>query len=161
MNGMQQEHHASFNRRANLSMSWHQKRGSTGALSYAITTAYAMSNKLMRESTETTSKKIKELDENKWNATTCIIQLKSAFVNVLASEAGLHWRFELHNNYSVHNELQTYERINRKNKKSKKLEKMAGIRCIIHSRKVMIIMSPCFILIQTDTKAAQYYQNLP
>ena len=39
---------------------------------------------------------------------------------------------------------------------------MAGIRCIIHSRKVMMIMSPYFILIQQiDTKAAQYYQSLP
>ena len=80
--------------------------------------------------------------------------MKSAFVDVLASEAGLHWRFELRN------ELQTHEnnnnKINRNNKKLKELDKMAGIRCIIHSRKVMMIM-----LIQTDTKAAQYYQSLP
>jgi hypothetical protein len=85
--------------------------------------------------------------------------LKSAFVDVLASEAGLHWRFELRN------ELQTHEnnnnKINRNNKKLKELDKMAGIRCIIHSRKVMMITSPHFILIQTDTKAAQYYQSLP
>ena len=54
------------------------------------------------------NKKLKELDENEWNATICIIQLKSAFVDVLASEFGLHWHFELHNNYSVCNELQTH-----------------------------------------------------
>ena len=106
------------------------------------------------------NKKLKELDENVWNATTCIIQSKSAFVDVLASEAGIHCRFELHNDYSVRNELQTHKRINRNNKKLKELEKMAGIRCIIHSRKVVMIMSPCFILIQTVTKAAQYYQSL-
>jgi beta-galactosidase beta subunit len=82
---------------------------------------------------------LKELDENEWNSTTCIIQLKSTFVNVLASEAGLHWRFELHNNYSICNELQTHDRINRNNKKLKELDKMARIRCIIHSRKVMMI----------------------
>ena len=72
------------------------------------------------------NKKLKELDQNEWNATTtCIIQLKSAFFDVLASEAGLHWRFgELHNNYSVLNELQTHERINRNNKKLKDLEKI-------------------------------------
>ena len=87
--------------------------------------------------------------------------MKSAFVDVLASEAVLHWRFELHNNYSVRNELQTHERINRNNKKLKELDKMAGIRCITHSRKIMMIMAPQFILIQTDTKAAQYYQSLP
>ena len=85
-----------------------------------------MSNKLMKESTETT-RNFKELDENEWNATMCIIKLKSGFVDVLASEAGIHWRFELHNDYSVRNELQTHERINRNNKKLKELEKMAGI----------------------------------
>jgi hypothetical protein len=57
-----------------------------------------------------------------------IIHLKSAFVDVLASESGLHWRVELHRNYSVHNELQTYEKINRNNKKLKEpsLTKMNG-----------------------------------
>jgi hypothetical protein len=81
-------------------MYWHWNRGSTGDLSYIITTVYAMSYK--------------------------------------------------------------HERISRNNKKLKELDKMAGIRCIIHSRKVMMIMSPYFILIQQiDTKAAQYYQSLP
>jgi hypothetical protein len=55
--------------------------------------------------TNRNNKKLKELDENDWNETTCIIQLKSAFVDVLASEAGLHRRFELHNNYSACNKL--------------------------------------------------------
>jgi hypothetical protein len=81
------------------------------------------------------NKTLKELEENEWNATTCIlIQLKSAFVDVLALEAGLHWCFELHNNCRVCNELQTHERINRNNK---------------NSRKVMMIMSPHFTLIQS------------
>ena len=48
--------------------------------------------------------------------------MKSAFVDVLASESGLHWRFEQHNNYSVCNELQANERINRNNKKLKELD---------------------------------------
>ena len=52
------------------------------------------------------NKKLKKLDKNEWNSTTCIIQLKSAFVDILASESGLHWHFELHNNYRVRNELQ-------------------------------------------------------
>jgi hypothetical protein len=74
----------------------------------------------MRESTETRNSK--ELDENDWNATTCIIQLRSSFVDILASELGLHQQFEPHDNYSVCNELQTHERINRNNKKLKELD---------------------------------------
>ena len=57
----------------------------------------------MKESSNRNNKKLKELDENESNATTCIIQLKSAFVDVMALEAGLHQAFELHNNYSVRN----------------------------------------------------------
>jgi hypothetical protein len=86
---------------------------------------YTVCNELQtNERINRNNKKLKELDENEWNATTsCSIQLKSAFVDVLALEAGLHRRFdELHNNYSVSNELQTHERINRNNKKRKELD---------------------------------------
>ena len=103
------------------------------------------------------NQKLKDLNENDWNTTTCtLIRLKSAFVLFLAFESGLHWRFELHNNYSICNELQTHERINRNNKKFKELDENGWnqIRCIIHSRRVIMIMSSHFILIQTDPKAA-------
>ena len=180
-----QQHH-SIENRVHLSMSWHRNRVCTGAFSYTITTAYAMSYehtwKNKQKQQETTqgawwkwmecnsmhhsienrahlhwafcftistsyamsykyaherinrnNRKLKELDKNEWNATTCIIPLKTTFVDVLASESGLHWRFELHNNYSVCFELQTHERINNRNsKKLKELDRMAGIRCIIH-----------------------------
>ena len=43
----------------------------------------------------------------------CMIQLKSAFVDVLALESGLHWRFELHNNYSVCKHLSSLKVLNK------------------------------------------------
>ena len=76
----------------------------------------------MRESTETRNSK--ELDKNDWNATTCIIQLRSSFVDILVSELGLHQQFEPHNNYSVCNEVQTHERISRINRYNKKLKEL-------------------------------------
>ena len=64
-----------------------------------LTNIYTVCNELHTyERINRNNKKLKELDENEGNATTCIIQLKSAFVDVLASESGLQWRFELHNN---------------------------------------------------------------
>ena len=90
---------------------------------------YSRCNELQtHEKINRSNNKIKELDENDWNATTCtLIWLKSAFVNILALELRLHWHFELHNNYGVCNELQTQERINRNDKELKELEKMTGI----------------------------------
>jgi hypothetical protein len=51
---------------------------------------YTVCNELQTyERINRNNKKIKELDENEWNSPTCmIIQLKSAFVDVLASESG-------------------------------------------------------------------------
>ena len=66
--------------------------------------------------------------------------MKSAFVDVLASESGLHRGFQLNNNYSIGNELQTYERINRNNKKLKKLDENEwnAATCIIQSKSAFV-----------------------
>ena len=79
---------------------------------------YTVCNELQtHERINRNNKKLKELDENEWNATTCIIQLKSAFVDVLASEARLHWRFELRN------ELKTHEKKTETTRNSRSLTK--------------------------------------
>ena len=95
---------------------------------------YSVCNRLQtHERMNRNIKKLKELDKNDWSTTTRIIQLKSAFVDVLASESGLHWRFELHQNYSVHNEQQTHERMNRNNKKLKELQKWLNYNTFLNT----------------------------
>ena len=61
-------------------------------------------------------------------------------MDVLASEAGLYWRFELHNNYSVCNDLQIHERINRNNKKLRELDENEwnATTCIIQLKSACV-----------------------
>ena len=94
----------------------------------------------MKESTETTRNSRSLMKINGMPQHACMIQLKSAFVDVLALESGLHWRFELHNNYSVCNELQTHERINRNNKKLKELDENEwnATTCIIQLKSAFV-----------------------
>jgi hypothetical protein len=55
---------------------------------FTITAAYSISNKKMKESPEQQeTQEGVEVDENDWNARTCIILLKIAFSDILESES--------------------------------------------------------------------------
>ena len=73
-------------------MSWWRHNGWRTLTPHVVGVLYTVCNNELQthERINSNNKKLKELDENELNATTCIIELKSAFVDVLASESGLH-----------------------------------------------------------------------